>query len=416
VCPFHVFLHEQLPTQALSRFGAYYDGRENDDEFLEFVKSKLLDCRTSLIKGDDPGSLACLSVRFALKFKADVASRDVTRTQVERHMRLCLAATTGFERLITIAASEPILAEAAFQLMQGSSVNPVRLLANHSDLNCIDRGGRGELVAELIIMQARDAALSGNRRWTSVSEFIQALLPQPEYEALQSSLPTFWRKEEEKSFADTFEHYSMWFNHVIRVDDSKVINPHFLWMFITRGAMISCTHNQEGVDIILPLCHKDRNLSPDTVTAILIQVKNAEKYKCEIVKTIFDGMDPLLVGLFDNNSQRMPVIRIVFALASETPGVLFRPRRHRDSTHFDNFTTFDIWCAGLSAFKNIGNDLDAYQILLDRSLQPHDAFGLVEMKDEHLDKDTKKERGAIRRRMAPLTMADHDGDHWRIHA
>jgi hypothetical protein len=422
---FTYFFHELLPTQALSRFGAYHDALHDtlgaEDDLVEFAKSKLLDCRTSLIKGDDSGSLACLSVRFALKFNADATSRDVTYTQVERHMRLCLAATTGFERLITIAGSEPLLAEAASQIMAGCLVNPVRLLANHSDLNCVDRGGRGELVAELIVMQARDAALArnGNKRWMSVSDFIQALLPQPRYEVLQSSLPTFWHQSEEKetSFTDMFKDYAMWFNHVIRVDDSKMINSKFLWMFITRGAMISCTHNQEGVDIILPVCRKDDNLSPNNVTAILIQVKNAEKYKHEIVKTLFDGMDPLRLGLFGNNSQRLPVIRIVFALASETPGVVFRPRHTRESLRFDDdVTTFDIWCAGLSSstFKNIGHDLDAYQFLLNRSLQPHDAFDLAEMKDEHLDKDSKEGRGGGRRRMAPLTMADRN--HWLIHA
>ena len=116
---FTYFFHEQLPTQALSRFGTRYDALGDDDDILDFARSKLLDCRSSLVEGDDSGSLACLSVRFALKFNADVTSRDVTCTQVERHMRLCLAATTGFERLITVAGSEPLLAEVALAIMCG---------------------------------------------------------------------------------------------------------------------------------------------------------------------------------------------------------------------------------------------------------------------------------------------------------
>ena len=39
------------------------------------------------------------SVRFALEFNPDVASRAIACQQVERHMRLYLAATSGFETL-----------------------------------------------------------------------------------------------------------------------------------------------------------------------------------------------------------------------------------------------------------------------------------------------------------------------------
>ena len=192
-----------------------------------------------------------------------------------------------------------------------------------------------------------------------------------------------------------------------------MINSKLLWMFITRGAMILCPPNQEGVHIVLPVCLKKGNLSPDTVTAILIQVQNAERLGCSIDKTTFDGMDPLRVGLFDEDSQRRPVIRIVFALASGTPGVLFPPRHERNNTHSNGFTSFDIWCAGLSSFKNIEDDLTEYEFLLACSLQPHDAFELKETNDRHLDIVTRTSRGRWRRRMAALTMSNVD--HYLIH-
>ena len=42
-----------------------------------------------------------------------------------------------------------------------------------------------------------------------------------------------------------------------------------------------CSHNQEDIDIVLPVCNTQQKLSHDTVMAILIQVtwKNAEDYK-----------------------------------------------------------------------------------------------------------------------------------------
>ena len=386
-----------------------------------FAKEKLLNGPYALATDDRLGSLACLSVRFALEFNADSISRNVTRKQVERHMRLCLAATTGFERLITLAGSEPLLAEAAWQLMRDSSETPVRHLAKHSDLHCIDRGRRGELVATLLVMQARDAAVQMKReksqgrerpeelRAVSVAGFMEALLPQSSYEELQNSMPTLWRAGEDRSFDETFKDYSMWFNHVIRIEDSKMINADYLWAFITRGAMVLCTHNQYGVDIVLPLCPNKGNLSPDTVSAILIQVKNDDSYGLHIDRTLFDGLDPTDERLFEHRSPQRPVIRMVFALASKAHGVDFPTVRERGRGRFlDKCTTFDIWCAGLLSFRNVKEDLASYQVLLDRSLQPHDAFNLRESNDKHLDEATRKSRGRRRRRMAALTMVHKD--------
>jgi hypothetical protein len=224
-------------------------------------------------------------------------------------------------------------------------------------------------------------------------------------------MPTLWREGEDRPFDETFKDYCMWFNHVIRIEDSKMISADNLWAFITRGAMVLCTHNQYGVDIVLPLCLKEGNISRHTVSAILIQVKNDDSYGCSIDKTLFDGLHPAGVKLFKAvpGSPQRPVIRMVFALASEKHGVLFPAVRERDrGRFFDNCTTFDIWCAGLSSFKNIDADLASYQLLLDRSLQPHDAFNLRESNDEYLDDATRTSRGSRRRRMAALTMIHND--------
>ena len=176
------------------------------EELVHFAKQKLLNGPQTLKDSDPLGVLACLSVRFALEFNADPISRDISCKQVERHMRLCVSVTTGFERLVTFAGSEPLLAEAACHLLRESSTKPASRLANHSNLHCIDRGSRGELVAALIIMQARDAAsMSSGTRWVSVGKFMEALLPAKFYkDDLVPSLPREWRTGECLSFDDTF--------------------------------------------------------------------------------------------------------------------------------------------------------------------------------------------------------------------
>jgi hypothetical protein len=407
--------------------------RPSETELMDFAKQKLLDGPTELAEGDRPGSLACLSVRFALEFSMDGTARDVAYAQVERHMRLCVAATTGFEKLVTLAGSEPLLAEAAYDLINNTQTDAVWHLAHHSDLNCVDRGRRGELVAALIVMHARDAARGAsliNRRWVTVADYMKALLPPSDYENLRVSRPTFWRKEDDKPFEEMFQDYGMWFNHVIKIEDTKMISVKNLWKFITRGAMVLCSNNQEGIDILLPICDTKQKLSRHSVTAILIQVKNDDRFKKNLHKVLFDGMSPLKLGIFpkDGSSTRVtpkstgdrvtpkPVIRLVFALASSEAeaGVVFRTRADPNrKLYSDQFTAFDIWLAGLSpkTFRQIGKDSEPYRILLERSLRPHDAFELID--DPLVDKKSKGLRMSRRKRVAPLTF--YNPDHEAIH-
>ncbi|KAM6501264.1 hypothetical protein JOM56_004278 [Amanita muscaria] len=67
--------------------------------------------------------LACMAVRLALEFNATtLESQNRERTQVEKHMRVCLVMNPGFENAVTIAPSEPLLAQAAYLLMRFSEV------------------------------------------------------------------------------------------------------------------------------------------------------------------------------------------------------------------------------------------------------------------------------------------------------
>jgi hypothetical protein len=215
-------------------------------DLMDFAKRKLLDGGTILNDSKGQGTLACLSVRFALEFDlTDRYGREVVQTQIERHMRLCVTATANFEKLITIAGSEPFLAEAARELMFRSNFGAARLLAENSSLSCIDRGRCGEVVAALIIMHACDAS---SARAVFVSDFMKALLPASAYEKLKTAKLQSWRSGEDKPFYEAFEGYSVWFNHVIKVQDLDMINTKHLWRFITRGAMVMCMDNQLGVN------------------------------------------------------------------------------------------------------------------------------------------------------------------------
>jgi hypothetical protein len=102
-----------LPT--LSRFASIYDVEENKYR----SKIELYGPREGEFTGwsayawdDLLGYVASRSVhieiqRFVLEFNMDGTAGNVARKQVERHMRLYLAATAGRDTLVTLAGSEP---------------------------------------------------------------------------------------------------------------------------------------------------------------------------------------------------------------------------------------------------------------------------------------------------------------------
>jgi hypothetical protein len=136
---------------------------------VDFARSKLLAGHDS-IRAHNPldKALACFSVRFPLEFNfADRDTRAIVRNQIEHHMRLCTVATN--EILLSTVGSEPLLAEAAMYAMDESETSP-----HHMDVNCISVGECGELVAALLVMQARDA---GNGRCRGNQGEVRTLAP-----------------------------------------------------------------------------------------------------------------------------------------------------------------------------------------------------------------------------------------------
>ncbi|KAI0301506.1 hypothetical protein BC826DRAFT_966436 [Russula brevipes] len=89
---------------------------------------------------------------------------------------------------------------------------------------------------------------------------------------------------------------------------------------------------------------------------------------------LFDGMNPLDVGVFDSTAQSRPVIRMVFALASDTCEVTYATperRSQRIASKSKNpskptkpsFTAYDFWCSGL--------DTKTFPIIHDRDSYPY---------------------------------------------
>ena len=385
---------------------------------VAFAADKLL-CRPSEDEEDKPKfklkseeSLACLAVRLGLDFRATSWSeRAAERTQVERHMRICLAATAGFRSMITISPSEPLLAEASWTVMKkclGPKEVP-RALLDHINDSYLNPGDRGEVVAALLLLLARDRAIQdgeaskcgsdafrsgfkrdGGSRVVTVLEFLDALVPSASRTFVRGRKPS--RCSEGHSpltnLENAFGKSNIYFNHFIKVHDFKIINRRYLCHLICRGAAVICAYNQKGIDILVPTL-MGTILQPQFVSAILIQVKNDPRFTNKVVPSsasLFMMMEPFKVGLFstrDANAPLPPVLRIVLALASKKPGVTGPNLPTRQSpcpNNLDKFTVYDLWIAGVSAqsFGVIPDETHGqYRDLLARTRNVFNGYGAL---------------------------------------
>ncbi|TFY74196.1 hypothetical protein EWM64_g9816 [Hericium alpestre] len=397
-------------------FASRYDAGDTSvrNSIVGFAAQKLMGTSRGFGVLSPAQELACLAVRLPLEFRATSwSTRSMEREQVERHMRICLAATAGFEEMVTVAASEPLLAEAAFITMRNKKMPAATALQNHLVSSNLSVGERGELIATLILLLARDAAVSHvqDSRIVSVLGFLAALFHPDDYETICEAHPArSTHGEANKSLKDSFANAKMWFNHFIKVNDFEVVNQEYLWRLIVRGAAVVCANNMRGFDIILPILYWDSKLCAWNVTAILIQVKNDKSYTANVTHSLFTAMNPRRTGVFAQGAKVLHIIRIVFALAAKDPGVTAVQKSQRVAKP-DTYTAYDIWCAGCThtTFPVIHRNEDGvYQSLLEHSQA---IFDVYEVKDRHAEVSTNNiERPQIRRNMCPAS--EKNSSHW----
>jgi hypothetical protein len=144
-----------------------------------FAMEKLL-CRPYSANQNMATSLeeqfAVLSHRLALDFDTPSCSgskrRDAERNQmvqVEKHTRVCLGIKEGFDNVVTVAASEPILVEAAATVMQHKDWNSCRALREILKWPRMSNGDRGELIVANITIDTLDGlAFDEDRKLSSL--------------------------------------------------------------------------------------------------------------------------------------------------------------------------------------------------------------------------------------------------------
>ncbi|KAG9075833.1 hypothetical protein FRC06_009862, partial [Ceratobasidium sp. 370] len=161
-------LEDVCEFEFMVRYGRslFWTRYENGDgsvktNIVSFARMKLAGKHDDQL--DDDGQLAALSVRFGLSFdRSRAEARRMEDRLVEGHMRVAFSIPKHREYIYAEALSEPILAEAAAQLMHLGEMwkKPLGVLFDSRNSGLIGKGERGELLARLLSTKAHDHALS----------------------------------------------------------------------------------------------------------------------------------------------------------------------------------------------------------------------------------------------------------------
>ncbi|KIL63641.1 hypothetical protein M378DRAFT_57978, partial [Amanita muscaria Koide BX008] len=351
---------------------------------------------------------ACMAVRLALEFNTTtLESQNRERTQVEKHMRVCLVMNPGSETAVTIAPSEPLLAQAAYLLMRDREAFDLpRELREELQKPGLDKGDRGELICLVLLLIARDVAVQEKGSAAiEVLLFMEKLLASQWSPTVFDSKPSRCHSTNTKDqlpFSVVFAKSKMYFNHFLKVHDFNIINRAFLWRLIARGAAVLCADNQGSINVLLPFLYLDDKLGRDNVSGIFIQVKNDRKFSSTPNLFLFDAMNPYFLGFFDMDEQKpVPIIRMIFALASSESCVKAGKERARPCPAY---TTYDFWCAGTTA--------ETFSVVRPGDEQVYsDLLKLCRLFPGVYEVDTKIDSAkSARRNMNPGTAAHLD--HW----
>jgi hypothetical protein len=255
-------------------------------DLIIFAQEKLI-CQ-SLPKGGTPltsqQSLAILSVRLMLDVEPTRTSvGNIQADLVALHMRIAYSVPSHREYMRSGTPSEPILAEAAAQLMQYLTNIP-STLSGFVGQGLVEKGHAGELVARLLLTLAYDRAIENDSnsesqlpysQGCSLSQFMRALFGETHYQILAASQPDNLPALSTEPFEDVFENSLVRFTHFGRADNEEIVTPRFAWAAFLRCMGVQCCVRQTSIDIIIPiLLDKRQPVQPSNITCMFISVKD----------------------------------------------------------------------------------------------------------------------------------------------
>jgi len=371
--------------------------QKQDETIFTFAAQKLLCSSANLSRGTQPLSeaqmLACLAARIPIEFLSTAyASQvsDLEKEQVHSHMRVVLKVDRNLETLATTSPSEPVLSEAAYYVMAiQPQFSPPQVLQTILNGFAVNKGELGELIVALLFTMARDKAVGlpddcarpcNNQRWCSLTGLLTSLFRTPFTTSKGWHFTAEGPNQTEFTLADIFKDSKVYFNHFIEVHEHAVIHVKYLVRLMARGAAVLCANGQHAVDGIIPFLLEGDEIRPDNIGIIMFQVKNDARYSSNPDWQLFLAMDPFSLKILEP-STKVPIIRIVFALAAQTSSFTLvdyekkedpkgkgkEKEKARPSLGMEqSYTTYDFWVSGLSPefLVPVGNEQSVWNSLL----------------------------------------------------
>jgi hypothetical protein len=295
------------------------------------------------------------------------------QTQIANHMRVCIGIPQDLTTVHSIAASEPLLSEAASYIMKTyDNFDLCKALMNVLDSYAINHGEQGELLVAAFFTWARDFCIQHIHWWHSsqspslslspfcpifsVMDLLSSLFQEEIFRTMSHSLPSVHRADfsSQKKFKDVFKNTKIHFNHMVQPIGRDVITRAYLLAIMARGAAALGANCQPGYDMVYPFLYDTKDLVAENVGFILVQVKN---YAGHIPHNfaLFRKMDPFYCNLLkDKDNFTIPIIRIVFALGEVKPSLTHITYKSPklgcetfDGARHPRFTSYDFWCSGI---------------------------------------------------------------------
>jgi hypothetical protein len=335
--------------------------------------------------------------------------REVEERQVERHLRLVIAIQPKKETILTVAPSEPVLAEASAR----RKFNRWATLAHFVDEGCISKGDCGELYMMQVILNAMDSAASTLPQLPKIPRyhtpiplllFLRQLLQRDHIPKVLgahcSTRPETLATYYEKSYVHC--------THFVRVREGNLLDAQHLARFLERGVGILCKEGQEGIDLCIPVT-MDKSVAPGSMTVVTVQVRNRESNYSKWNAAAYDEFCKM-GGVDDRMGLQHEPINLIVSLGAEalvsttrdTPVTTSTKDRSRTE---DQLSGFNIFIGGYThqTFNAVQeSDVDKIMVLL-RHYDPFsDLCG-------HLEQGGQ--RAEILRTMLPAQFSDQG--HWK---
>jgi hypothetical protein len=326
----------------------------------------------------DASSVAILSARLLLDLSpASSIARKYEEEQIRSHMRTLYSVSKDLESMVSGSSSEPVIAEAAAQLMHSNVQGDTKpymdtwdLVVQYVERGLLPQGTVGELLGRVLSIFAMDCAIEGvpvtrdlkYQTPVKVTDYYRELLTDDAWECVRKSTPANRQSLTEESanmtfeeaFADAYLHFS----HYGKANDETPLQDHYGWAAWLRGTAILSQLNQMRTDRALPMIFSPSNdkISARCTSMVLEQDKTSPTEDPTTVAI----QDAELLGVF-TQGQKLPYIAAVHCYGvTKNEGVVAHgpiPKKLRSPANDIAAPRYQINFCGLAAYRGLNDTM-----------------------------------------------------------